>query len=254
MIFDDITCKTNSLSIRTIVDYFDKQKLILNPPTQRKFHNRLGAELIESILIKMPIPQLYLFRFTEGEGKNKKEFYEVLDGQQRLATLIGFRKGYKLDSNCVLSNSRFPYKMKNPLLGDLNGKTYDKIGDFYQGIFDDTNISFIEISTKENLSPLLAKQAIFSKINRRTTILTKAQLNNCLYDGIVMQEIREISKKLIDEHIFDTKNDKYQVEDFIIKFLCLISGYYKNDINKDLENMLSQQKDNPEYVKHIKDI
>jgi hypothetical protein len=53
---------------------------------------------------------------------------------------------------------------------------------------------------------------------------------------------------------FSTKNDKYEVEDFIAKFLCLISGYYKNDINKDLEAMLSKEKNNDQYVDYVRKI
>jgi len=234
-----------------------EKKIILQPKTQRKFKNKLGAELIESILIKMPIPPVYLFRYSEGQGVDKKEYYEVLDGQQRLATLISFRKGKHFDSKLAFTTKKFPYKIKNALLSDINGKTYDELGDFYKGIFDDTCISCIEISIKDELSSIEAKKAIFSKINKKTTVLSKIEINNCLYDGKVFDEIRNLSTELLGTkyNFFNTSNDKYEVEDFLLKFLVLVSNkYWRGNINADIVNMLENEKDSDEYVDKVKKI
>lgn len=72
-------------SISEIKDKYDKGKLDLNPPYQRRFIWSLSDQqtLIDSILKGYAIPNIFLFE------KRKSEF-EMVDGQQRSRTIIGF--------------------------------------------------------------------------------------------------------------------------------------------------------------------
>lgn len=72
-------------TISQIKESYDKGKLNLNPPYQRRFIWSLSDQqtLIDSILRGYAIPNIFLFE------KNKNEF-EMVDGQQRTRTIIGF--------------------------------------------------------------------------------------------------------------------------------------------------------------------
>ncbi|HBX45483.1 MAG TPA: DUF262 domain-containing protein, partial [Porphyromonadaceae bacterium] len=65
--------------------YEDRKELILNPSFQRKdvWKGKQGSELIESILMGIPIPIMYFFETPDGRK-------QVVDGRQRITTILDF--------------------------------------------------------------------------------------------------------------------------------------------------------------------
>lgn len=101
----DITSTPNDFNIATIYSLIDNG-VIKMPPFQRNYvwDEKRASKLIESILLGLPIPQIFLYE----QGKNS--FY-VIDGQQRLLSIYFFIK------------QRFPTKegrivLRNYLTGD----------------------------------------------------------------------------------------------------------------------------------------
>ena len=69
-----------------------KNTLRLTPKYQRNPIWSIGQKcfLIDSLISGCPIPQVYINVVNEGKGPNRKTFYEVVDGQQRLRAIIDF--------------------------------------------------------------------------------------------------------------------------------------------------------------------
>ena len=63
--------------------------LIIQPPFQRKpvWKDRQKCYLIESILLALPIPEIYIQQITASDGKTT---YAIVDGQQRIRTILQF--------------------------------------------------------------------------------------------------------------------------------------------------------------------
>lgn len=81
-------------TIQDIIDKYEDKSLILNPKYQRRFIWKLSDQktLISSIFSGYAIPNIFL------HSKGKK--FEVVDGQQRLRTILGFyKKLFKNDEN-----------------------------------------------------------------------------------------------------------------------------------------------------------
>ena len=94
-IFKEI--RENRMKFR--VDHFDiilqeyisrsrRGKLVLDPPYQRLFRwtEEDQSALIESILIGLPLPPIFVYQKENGE-------WEVIDGMQRTTTIINFMEG-----------------------------------------------------------------------------------------------------------------------------------------------------------------
>lgn len=83
----DITSSPNDFNIKTYFDFIEAGMVII-PTFQRNYvwDIKRASKLIESLVIGLPIPQIFLF----GEGENK---YLVIDGQQRLLSIYYFIKG-----------------------------------------------------------------------------------------------------------------------------------------------------------------
>lgn len=108
----DITAAPNDFNIRTIYDFIESGAVKI-PGFQRNYvwDQRRASKLIESIIIGLPIPQVFLYE----ESRNN---FLVIDGQQRLMTIYYFMK------------QRFPKKEKRAALRSIfseHGKIPDEI-------------------------------------------------------------------------------------------------------------------------------
>jgi uncharacterized protein with ParB-like and HNH nuclease domain len=107
-----ITASPNDFNIKTLYDFI-KSSIINIPGFQRNYvwDLKRASKLIESIIMGLPIPQIFLYE------ENKNEFL-VIDGQQRLLTIYYFFK------------KRFPLKKRRYELRKIfenEGKIPDKI-------------------------------------------------------------------------------------------------------------------------------
>lgn len=102
----DITASPNDFNIRTIYDFIESGTVKV-PGFQRNYvwDLKRASKLIESIIIGIPIPQIFLYERARNE-------FLVIDGQQRLMSIYYFIK------------QRFPRKEKRTELR----KIYDKEG------------------------------------------------------------------------------------------------------------------------------
>lgn len=108
----DITSSPNDFNVRTIVDFVGSGAVKI-PGFQRNYvwDIRRASRLIESLLIGLPIPQVFLY-------EEKRNSFLVIDGQQRLMSIYYFLKG------------RFPRREKRPALRrimDIEGTIPDAI-------------------------------------------------------------------------------------------------------------------------------
>ena len=74
-----------SMSIGELISMYKEDELIINPNFQRAFRWTLSqqSKLIESILIGVPLPSIFVYQ-------NKNGKWEVVDGVQRISTILQF--------------------------------------------------------------------------------------------------------------------------------------------------------------------
>ncbi|MDR6293769.1 hypothetical protein E9232_006322 [Inquilinus ginsengisoli] len=94
----DISASPNDFNVKTIVDFIDSGPVKI-PAFQRNYvwDIKRASKLIESILIGLPIPQIFLY-------EEERNSFLVIDGQQRLMSLYYFAKG------------RFPRRAQRPAI------------------------------------------------------------------------------------------------------------------------------------------
>ena len=121
----DISSSPNDFNIKTLNDFIDSG-IVMIPGFQRNYvwDIRKASKLIESIIIGIPIPQIFLFE----EAKNK---FIVIDGQQRYMTIFYFMK------------KRFPRKEKRLELR----KIFDEHKSIPEDILND-NTYFVDFNLK----------------------------------------------------------------------------------------------------------
>lgn len=82
----DISVSPNDFNLKTIFDFIDSG-IVKIPGFQRNYvwDLKRASKLIESLLIGVPIPQIFLY-------EERKNSFLVIDGQQRLMTIYYFKK------------------------------------------------------------------------------------------------------------------------------------------------------------------
>ena len=159
-------------------------KLLLDPDFQREdvWKSSQKAELIESILMNIPLPFIYL---TE----NKKGQLVVVDGRQRLTALFEF-----LDDKFTLGK-----KLK--ILKKLHNKKFSQLEPILQGTIEDYQLlsHIIKPPTSDRIMI-----DIFDRVNRSGTKLNNQEIRNALYQGQSTKLLKVLSES--DEFKIATNN------------------------------------------------
>lgn len=148
-----------------------RKELLISPSYQRKkvWTQRQRIELIESVLMGIPLPVIYLF-----EDKSGKK--QVVDGRQRITAIVDFL------------NDKFPLKDLK-ILPQYNGLTFSGLPEKPQGIFEDFQILCYIIQPP---TPERVKYDIFDRVNRGGTKLNSQEMRNALYQGEATALIKDI--------------------------------------------------------------
>ncbi len=120
--------KIDFLTIQKLIDLYENDDLDLNPPYQRNEIWSMQSKklLIDSIQIGFPLPNFFILE------KNSK--YEMVDGQQRSRTIIGYYKGFFPDKDDEFFDKEthkefLNYKISVTYISDLDNS--EAIENFY---------------------------------------------------------------------------------------------------------------------------
>ena len=216
----------STLHIKRLVE--DRKELIIDPDFQRGnvWAKKQGAELVESILMGIPIPVMYLFEMRDGSK-------QVVDGRQRIAAILDF-----LNDKLILRDLKILPEYNNFKFSDLDAKM--------QGIFEDSQMYFYIIQPP---TPERVKYDIFDRVNRGGTRLTNQEMRNALYRGKSTRLISELSKS--EKFLRATGHgisSKRQKDNYVV--LRSISFYL---LYKKSEFVLKQNGESIEYKSDIDD-
>lgn len=118
-----------TLTIEDIISDMKKSRFLIRPDYQRSEVKNLqkASYLMESILLGINIPPLFIY-------KRNDRIKEVVDGQQRLLTILGFLgKTYIDERGESVCSDKDKFKLsKLRILSELNGKTIDTVDDVFE--------------------------------------------------------------------------------------------------------------------------
>ncbi len=175
-----IRVDTKTFSIRQMDDLIERGDVDLSPDFQRGFvWNDITrkSRLIESLLLRIPIPVFYFAQDDEGT-------FQVVDGVQRLTVIHSFLKN--------------EFKLKNlEYLSECNGK-YFKKQDAKSESLDDMYVRRIEqtqlfVNVIDPQTPGKVKYDIFKRINTGGKALNSQEIRNCLANAKTRSFLHELS-------------------------------------------------------------
>lgn len=147
--------------------------LDLTPPFQRElvWSTKQKSELIESIIMGIPIPVFYVKENSDG-------VYVVVDGKQRLTTLFEYIDNkFALDKLSILKN------YKGLKFSELNTLDQNKLEDCT------LTLNVIKAPTSDRVT-----FDLFDRVNRGGTRLNNQEMRNALYQGNSTKLIDKLAK------------------------------------------------------------
>lgn len=272
----DITSTPNDFNISTLFSLIDNG-VIKMPPFQRNYvwDEIKASKLIESILLGLPIPQIFLYE----QGKNS--FY-VIDGQQRLMSIYFFIKqrfptkegriilrkyltgDTKID-NTILSDDKYfkNFSLKLPSVANgesnkFNKLKYDTLGEYKYSFEILKTIRSVVIKQNEPDDDSSIYE-IFNRLNTGGQNLSPQEIRMSLYYSDfykLLLELNELSewRKLINKQSIDVhfKDVEILLRCIALLFKC---SEYKSPMGKFLntfsKNATTFSSDTIEYIKKL---
>ena len=210
-----IIWQAKDFSIREFLSMKNDGELILQPDYQRNFvaTDLIASKLIESILLDVPIPVIYLAEEQDGN-------FSVIDGQQRLTSFISYLNGKFPDDR--------PFRLSGlKVLSELNRSTFGELSTEHQKKIRNTTIHSIIIKKESNPD---IKFEIFERLNTGSTKLNEDEIRNTVYRGGYISLLHKLSANPLFHDLVKKDNFKKRMiyNGMILRFLAISEKSYLN--------------------------
>jgi len=242
------------ISYGELINLYKNNELIIRPEYQRLFRwsSKQKTALIESILLQIPVPPIFVAEDAEG-------VWELVDGLQRVSTFISFfgelEKSvseitylYESDENDDLSDDpTIEASIGNKwaleeggLIRNLEGFTVDTLPNNLK-INLKRAVCRVEILRGESNTSM--KYELFKRLNSGGSKLTPQEIRNAIYRGIdvrLNESLLRVSQSDLFKKLIQLSKTKYRElydQELILRFYAFLVEPEK--INENTENYLN---------------
>ena len=216
---DEIKVRTDKLNITLLSNMIDNGDIDLNPDFQRNlvWNNYQKSLLIESILLRIPLPMFYFAEDYEGK-------LSVVDGLQRISTIKEFME------------NKFPLKHLQYLKDSCGDRYYKDLGK-HEGLdskyFRWFNLTSITANFIDPSSPYKVKYDIFRRINTGGRPLNNQEIRNCLTGQVLRDTLKEMVKlpEFFTATDFSIKKTRMDDQEIALRFLMFYQWFENSGFN-----------------------
>ncbi len=156
-------------------DRYIEGNLEIKPPYQRRpvWAPRQKSNLVESVLLNLPVPEIYIHSTTSAEGKTN---YAVVDGQQRIRSIFQFigveqEEGERQFNSFALESLEEGSSWRNTSFKNLTEDQKKNFFGYKLAVRFLTNAMETEV------------RDMFKRLNKFLTKLSDQELRNAIYSG-----------------------------------------------------------------------
>jgi hypothetical protein len=192
-------------TIDLVLRRIQKGEMDLAPDFQRMagiWKDKAQSQLIESILIRIPLPAFYM------DGTDE-DLLSVIDGIQRLTAL----KRFVLDGDLRLTGLEF--------LIDLEGKAFSELPRSLQRRIEETMVT---VNIIEKGTPTEAKLNLFKRINTGGLSLTAQEIRHAINPGPVRDFLKELaeSEEFRRATVRSVRPDRMDDRELALRFVAFV--------------------------------
>jgi hypothetical protein len=183
---------------------------IFVPSFQRRFVWNItqASRFVESLLLGLPVPGIFLSK----DEKTQKLL--VIDGQQRLHSLLYFYKGVFLPNEKVFALSGIETRFR--------GATYSKLPPEDRRRLDDSIIHATIIRQDEPDDGNSSIYFVFERLNTGGTQLQPQEIRTALYHGLFNDVLNELNKEPSWRALYGPTSPRKRDVELILRFFALL--------------------------------
>jgi hypothetical protein len=249
------------ISFGELINLYKNGELIIRPEYQRLFRwsEAQKTALIESILLSIPIPPIFV-------AEDKNGVWELVDGLQRVSTFISFfgelkGSGWTIDYQEDIDRSGVEEEEIDEESGEETGgiKTINKwtlqeggLVKSLQGFNVDNLPTNLKINLKRAVcrveilrgeSSTSMKYELFKRLNSGGSKLTPQEIRNAIYRGVnprLNELLLKVSKSEVFKYLTQLSSGKLNElydQELVLRFFA----FYKNaeNVNENMEKFLN---------------
>ncbi len=206
------------ITVRQIIDMIKEELIDIAPEYQRHFvwDETRQSQLIESLILGIPVPNLFM-------ATNRDSSWEVIDGLQRLTTIVNFVGDEKLINRINAKGTKLKIKGMEKL-DSLNGNFYEDLPKSIQLMFMTRPI---RVTVLNDRSDFEVRYDLFERLNTGGVILHPQEIRNCIYLGKFKEFLEECAqnKDFLDVVKMTKKAEQTgNREELVLKFFA----YYED--------------------------
>lgn len=221
---DALVLQSSDLSLETIAQMVDSGAIDVAPKYQRRerWKQHAQSELIESFLLNVPVPPVYLAEDDFGT-------YSVIDGKQRITTIHKFLRN-KLSLSGL---SKFP---------EVDGATFAHLPRPLQNALSIR--PYLRVVTLLKQTDPQLKYEVFMRLNTGGEPLLAQEIRNALYRGSFNDMLFTLSENHFLRQHLKIKTDKetpykeMQDVEAVLRFLCISEEWktFSGDMRRSLDS------------------
>lgn len=215
-------------TLRNLIDRLRHDEIDMNTDFQRHvdlWDSTKMSRLIESILIRFPLPAFYFDATNE-------DCWLVVDGLQRLSSIKKF---------VVEDDSKKKLRLRGlEYLKEFVGKTYEELPRTYQRRIDECPVTLFLIQPG---TPDKVKYSIFRRINTGGLVLTNQEIRNAMAKPILRKFLQNLAE---DQYLKKTIGDQTKRmvdQELVLRFIAFYAMSYelsKKNITTFLDEMMEK--------------
>lgn len=213
----------SSTTIEDLSSQMLRKRFLVRPSYQREEVINLvkSSSIIESILLDIKLPPIFIFKRIDGVS-------EVIDGQQRLLTILGYMgEAFCDEKGNNMYSKKNQFKLKDlRVLDELNGSRFSSLDSKLQDKIYDFNLSVVTIDEERN--PNFNPIDLFIRLNNKPYPVRENtfEMWNSYIDKEIITKIRNNVEKN-QEWMYFRKNNSRMINEEMYTILAYLS--YKNN-------------------------
>lgn len=206
---------TFDISVKELISMTEQGIIDIAPEYQRQFRwpNRNQSRFIESVYLGIPIPSLFM-------AANKDGSWELIDGVQRLSTLIHYAGTVEQRTKFGMTSCLHLDELE--VLTEFNRTRFEDVPSTLRLKF---TLRPLKVTTLSDKSDLKVRFDLFERLNTGGVKLTDQEIRACVYRGRFNEFLSEMAKNedfAACITLTEAKEHDGTKEEFVLRFFAYL--------------------------------
>lgn len=219
---------TYDVTVDELLRRVGKKRIEIAPIYQRQFRwdTARQSALVESILLGIPVPPLFM---ATNRVADQRDRWEVVDGLQRLLTLVNFAGDTQARVVAKLSEESSLRISDLEKLENFNGFHFSELPEDIQAAFEDRPLRVVVLNDKSDLQ---VRYDLFERLNTGGIELTPQEIRECVWRGEFIDLLGDLAQRPYFRKVVVLAQNRWKdgtPEEFVLRFFAYTERYMKFD-------------------------